>query len=254
MSELDIHEDHQNDPETSKICTIESYLDAVGNSCRRMILHLLVNEPHYVSQIAKILDLSQPAVLKQMKILKDLGLVEEVELQSQVTREKIKGPEPTYFRVSNSFLLTYTLSPYNIQENMIPLPLEGDKLYEDQLNLSLESIAAFEDKIHYINDQLAKENDELKKLEQQMIIVQQRRKTLLKKVNETIATNEVLKKDNDQQYLQRLTLRRQLCGEEGHGCVEEIFNLLNERIGLEKTAEKTTFSEKGKSLNLKFIK
>ena len=251
MRELNIQEEHQDDPETSKMCTIESYLDAVGNSCRRMILHLLVNEPHYVSQIAKILELSQPAVLKQMKILKDLNLVEEIEAPSQLTREKIKGPEPTYFRVSNSFLLTYTLSPYNIRENMIPLPLEGDKAYESQLDKVLSNISDFGEKIQYINDQLAKENEQLKILEQQMVTTEQRRKTLLKKVNESIAKNDTLRKDNEQQYLQRLTLRRQLCGDEGHGCVEEIFRLLNERMGLRENAEKTNFSEKGIELNLK---
>ena len=120
-------------------------LDCLGNSCRRRILQLLVNEPHYVSQIAKILDLSQPAVLKQMNLLKDKGLVTETRGNPIFTREKAKGPEPNYFQVSRSFYLSYILTPYSIREKIIPLLTENAKLGSEHTKI-LDSYNEFSDK------------------------------------------------------------------------------------------------------------
>ena len=89
--------------------------EIVGNEVRRKILRLLVLEPHYVSQLSKLLNKSQPAILKHMKILEDKGIVvRNIEQASEST----KGPERHFFSISKSFTIMYSLSPHNVRENV----------------------------------------------------------------------------------------------------------------------------------------
>ncbi len=212
--------------EFTENCT--NALDCLGNSCRRRILQLLVNEPHYVSQIAKILDLSQPAVLKQMNILKNKGLVAESKGDSLFTREKAKGPEPNYFHVSRSFYLSYILTPYSIREKLLPLPTENAILDKKHTNV-LESLEEFSDKIHYLNNEVTEINNKSQELEKQIIDLEMKKLGLVQKANDLINNNDDLKMDTDDNYLQRLILKKQVC--EDRSCVEEIQRILSRSIG-----------------------
>lgn len=202
-------------------CT--NVLDCLGNSCRREILQLLVNEPHYVSQIAKILDLSQPAVLKQMNILKDRGLVAEKKGNAIFTREKAKGPEPNYFQIVQSFYLSYILTPFSIREKIIPLEISGRNIGVKHLN-EINRRTKFADKIHYLNNEIAEINKKSDELENQIMNLEMKRLGLIEKANELINGNIDLIKDTEDNYLQRLILKKQIC--EDQSCVEEIERLL----------------------------
>ncbi|OLS22871.1 MAG: hypothetical protein HeimC3_28140 [Candidatus Heimdallarchaeota archaeon LC_3] len=202
--------------------------DCLGNSCRRRILQLLVNEPHYVSQIAKILDLSQPAVLKQMNILKEKGLVTETKGNPIFTRERAKGPEPNYFQVSRSFYLSYILTPYSIREKILPLPTEN-VMIEPRHNDILESFSEFSDKIHYLNGEVTKINKETQELEKQIIELEKKKLGLIQEANVLINSEEDLKIDTEDNYLQRLIIKQQIC--QDRSCVEEIQRMLSRTVG-----------------------
>jgi ArsR family transcriptional regulator len=202
-------------------CT--NVLDCLGNSCRRQILQLLVNEPHYVSQIAKILDLSQPAVLKQMNILKEKGLVTEKKGNPVFTREKAKGPEPNYFQIVRSFYLSYILTPFSVREKIMPLPVNGKEIGEKHEN-AINQREDFSEKVHYLNSEIAKINLKTQTLEEQIIDLEMTRLGLIEKANELINKNDDLKIDTEDNYLQRLVLKKQIC--EDRSCVEEIERLL----------------------------
>lgn len=83
----------------------ESVLHIVGNKTRRRILTLLSEEPHYVSQIAKKLDVTQPAILRHLLIL------ERSELIESYTERNPLGGARKYYKICNSFELEITLNP-----------------------------------------------------------------------------------------------------------------------------------------------
>ena len=50
--------------------------DAVADPTRRQILDLLRVRPHTVNELVELLEISQPGVSKQLKVLRDVGLVQ----------------------------------------------------------------------------------------------------------------------------------------------------------------------------------
>ena len=50
--------------------------DAVASPTRRQILDLLRVRPHTVNELVEFLEISQPGVSKQLKVLRDVGLVQ----------------------------------------------------------------------------------------------------------------------------------------------------------------------------------
>ena len=117
--------------------------EIVGNEVRRKILRLLVLEPHYVSQLSKLLDKSQPAILKHMKILEDRGIVvRKVEQAS----ESNKGPDRHFFSINKSFTIMYSLSPHNVRENVwntdIDVSEEDNSLEEVKQRVEKEEVVS----------------------------------------------------------------------------------------------------------------
>jgi DNA-binding transcriptional ArsR family regulator len=53
-----------------------SIFDAVADPTRRQILDLLRERPHTVNELAAKLEISQPGVSKQLKVLREVGLVQ----------------------------------------------------------------------------------------------------------------------------------------------------------------------------------
>ena len=51
-------------------------LDILGNSTRRKILTVLSEEPMYFNQLAKKIGIGQQAVLRHLRALEDLALME----------------------------------------------------------------------------------------------------------------------------------------------------------------------------------
>ena len=66
--------------------------DAVANPTRRQILDLLRVRPHTVNELVELLEISQPGVSKQLKVLRDVGLV-QVRQEAQKHWYELR-PEP----------------------------------------------------------------------------------------------------------------------------------------------------------------
>lgn len=66
--------------------------DAVADPTRRQILDLLRVRPHTVNELVAILEISQPGVSKQLKVLRDVGLV-QVRQEAQKRWYELR-PEP----------------------------------------------------------------------------------------------------------------------------------------------------------------
>ena len=54
---------------------LEEILDVMGCKTRREILNLLTQEPRFVSEISKELEIGQKAIIEHLKAMEELGLL-----------------------------------------------------------------------------------------------------------------------------------------------------------------------------------
>ena len=81
-------------------------LSILENATRREILRYLVKEPHYPLQLSELLDVSQQAVVKHLKVLEDAGFVDSVPKKSDKG-----GPPRKVYSVNQSFSIRLDLGP-----------------------------------------------------------------------------------------------------------------------------------------------
>lgn len=199
--------------------------EIVGNEVRRKILRLLVLEPHYVSQLSKLLNKSQPAILKHMKILEDKGIVvRNIEQASEST----KGPERHFFSINKSFTIMYSLSPHNVRENVWNTDdFSSDSTLEtlDPVKQEIDGEDSVAKKISIINHEIEQINLEMIDLEKHYIELEKKRNSLLQFTNSIIESSDELQRKD--MYEHRQLLRKHVC--ESRTCVQEISNLLNKK-------------------------
>ena len=198
--------------------------EIVGNEARRKILRLLVLEPHYVSQLSKLLKISQPAILKHMKILEDKGIVIR---EKTAASESSKGPERHFFSINKSFTIMYSLSPHNVRENV--WNTDTDEFIDDgsleNVKQKVESEELISKKVSIINHEIETINFEMIEIEKQYIELEKKRNNLLKITNSIIENSDTLQRK--EMYEARQLLRKHIC--ESRTCVQEISNLLNKK-------------------------
>lgn len=84
---------------------MEKILQIIGNENRRKILTLLSEEPHYISEIAKKLDVTQPAILKHLSLLQKAGLIESF------WRKNPLGAARKYYKICDSVGIEIAINP-----------------------------------------------------------------------------------------------------------------------------------------------
>jgi len=80
-------------------------LKSLGNDTRRKILTILSEEPMYFNQLAKEIKIGQQAILRHLRALEDVGLIETYGEKSD-----FGAPDRKYYRLNDSFILTISLS------------------------------------------------------------------------------------------------------------------------------------------------
>lgn len=85
--------------------SMDKVLEVVGNETRRRILALLSEEPQYISQIAKKLNVTQPAILKHLAVLEKAGLIESL------WRKNPLGAARKYYRICGSVGIDIAIHP-----------------------------------------------------------------------------------------------------------------------------------------------
>ena len=83
----------------------EHAMSILESSTRRDILKFLVKEPHYPLQLSEMLDVSQQAVMKHLKVLEEAGFVDSDKIPSEKG-----GPPRKVYTVNQSFSLRTTRS------------------------------------------------------------------------------------------------------------------------------------------------
>lgn len=84
-------------------------LNLLGNETRLRILKLLANEPMYVSEIVKTLDVGQQAVIRHLQELESMGLITSYKVESE------HGPERKYYQIGRSLRIEITITPEDVR-------------------------------------------------------------------------------------------------------------------------------------------
>ena len=110
-------------------------LSILENPTRRQILKRLVKEPHYPLQLSELLDVSQQAVVKHLKVLEESGFVDSERMPSE------KGGPPTkMYKVSQSFSLRLDLGPDLFRAEHRKMPSGGPMRLSNRLPKDLDSV------------------------------------------------------------------------------------------------------------------
>ena len=105
------------------------------NKARRQILRYLVKEPHYPLQLSELLEISQQAVMKHIKVLERAGFVD-----SQVVPSEKGGPPKKMYRVNQSFSLRLDLGPDLFRAEHRKMPAGGPMRLSNKLPTELDSL------------------------------------------------------------------------------------------------------------------
>lgn len=103
---------------------MDKVLQIVGNETRRRMLTLLSEEPHYISQIAKKLDVTQPAILKHLSLLQKAGLIESF------WRKNPLGAARKYYKICDSVGIEIAINPHGFRVVRSPQRMSCSKYLE----------------------------------------------------------------------------------------------------------------------------
>jgi len=106
--------------------SVDRVLQIVGNETRRKILNLLSEEPHYISQLAKKLDVTQPAILKHLSLLEKCGLIESFWRKSPL------GAARKYYRICDSVGIEIAIDPARFMVAKQPRMMSCSKYRETE--------------------------------------------------------------------------------------------------------------------------
>ena len=110
-------------------------LTILENPTRRQILRRLVKEPHYPLQLSDLLDVSQQAVVKHLRVLEESGFVDS----ERVPSEK-GGPPKKVYTVNQSFSLRLDLGPDLFRAEHRSIPAGGPMRLSNRLPPELDEV------------------------------------------------------------------------------------------------------------------
>ena len=146
---------------------LEEILDVMGCKTRREILNLLTQEPRFVSEISRELEIGQKAIIEHLKAMEELGLLKS-------SFQKIERGRPRkYYDISQKVEIQIYIDRDNIK-----MEIKGDdfsKLQELEARFSL----GHEDVIEDLED-LIDRYDKAKKYAEILLMEAKRRRNIVK--------------------------------------------------------------------------
>ena len=146
---------------------LEAILDVMGCKTRRDILSLLTQEPRFVSEISKELEIGQKAIIEHLKAMEELGLLKS-------SFQKIERGRPRkYYDISQKVEIQIYIDKDNIK-----MDIKGDnfsKLHELENRFSLGNDDVIEDLENLID-----RYDKAKKYAELLLMEAKRRRNIIK--------------------------------------------------------------------------
>lgn len=90
---------------TDNVFSTNEILEIVSNETRRKILYILSEEPMYLNQLSRKIDIGQQAILRHINLLERTGLIEGYYVKSE-----LGAPDRKYYKVRSSFNMYIHLS------------------------------------------------------------------------------------------------------------------------------------------------
>ena len=191
-------------------------LDIIGNNTRRKILATLAQEPMYFNQLAKEISIGQQAILRHMKTLEDMGLIE-----SYAEKSNLGAPDRKYYRLNSSFSLTICLSDdaFSIENHKIEQYRykESDKFYKEYDLLAQEDDG---ETLNQIQSNLTKIEMEISNLDSRLNDLRALKQLIVSRLHK-------IAKDNFEEEFERKILHT-IAGESPKS-IAELANRLNEK-------------------------
>jgi len=191
-------------------------LDIIGNNTRRKILATLAREPMYFNQLAKEIAIGQQAILRHMKTLEDIGLIE-----SYAERSNLGAPDRKYYRLNSSFSLTICLSQdtFSIENHKIEQYRheESGKFYKEYDLLAQDSDGEI---LNQLQSNLTRIEKEISNLDSRLNDLRALKQLIVSRLHR-------IAKDNFEEELERRILHT-IIGESPKS-VSELANKLNEK-------------------------
>ena len=191
-------------------------LDIIGNNTRRKILATLAREPMYFNQLAKEISIGQQAILRHMKTLEDIGLIE-----SYAEKSNLGAPDRKYYRLNSSFSLTICISEdaFSIKSHKIEQyrHKESDKLYKEYDLLAQEDDG---ETLNQLQSNLTKIEMEISNLDSRLNDLRALKQLIVSRLHK-------IAKDNFEEEFERKILHT-IVGDSPKS-VSELANKLNEK-------------------------
>ncbi|MEZ0269838.1 MAG: ArsR/SmtB family transcription factor [Nitrososphaeraceae archaeon] len=191
-------------------------LDIIGNNTRRKILATLAREPMYFNQLAKEISIGQQAILRHMKTLEDMGLIE-----SYAEKSNLGAPDRKYYRLNSSFSLTICLSEdaFSIKSHKIEQYRheEFDKFYKEYDLLAQEDDG---ETLNQLQSNLTKIEMEISNLDSRLNDLRALKQLIVSRLHK-------IAKDNFKEEFERKMLHA-ITGESPKSIVE-VVNKMNEK-------------------------
>lgn len=188
-------------------------LDVIGNPTRRRILAFLSCEPHYASQLARLLSITQPAVVKQLQLLEKEGLVKA----ERRPVEGEKGPNRIFYSISKEFLLVYSIGSFSLRGRCWETSADRYELKQDYVGHGLLSLSE-------MAEELIELGKEIYNKEQEITGLETRRNSILQQAFSLLSSDRDLGKSKA--YVQRAIIRALLVCDDKI-CVEELAKTLD---------------------------
>jgi len=96
----------------------DQLLKIVGNQTRRRLLTLLSEKPHYIMEISKKLDVTQPAILKHLALLEEAEVIESFQEKSPF------GAPRKYYKIRDSVNIEVAIHPRDFKVTKRPVTIE----------------------------------------------------------------------------------------------------------------------------------
>lgn len=111
---------------------LEAILDVMGCKTRRDILYLLTEEPRFVSEISKELEIGQKAIIEHLRAMEELGMLTS-------SFKKIERGRPRkYYGITQDIEIKIFIGPDSIRMNVIGEEFSELRAVEEKLRMGQE--------------------------------------------------------------------------------------------------------------------
>jgi len=138
---------------------VEDLFYILGNPTRRLLLKFLSMGPHYPFQLARLLNISQKAVMDHLKVLEERGLVVKLGCEKSSA-----GPERTYYGLNSFLIVDFSVAPSLYELKIVEAKREERK--SEATSSVLEELTS---KLRSLVKELGDVEKELKELERRRV-------------------------------------------------------------------------------------